>query len=81
MLDAYPRCIHEVRNMRRTVVIDDKLLEEAQRVLGTRGVRDTVETGLREAIRRRRLEELRRSLGTVDLDLTPEELARLRDEA
>ncbi len=67
--------------MRRTVVIDDKLLEEAQRVLGTRGVRDTVETGLREAIRRRRLEELRRSLGTVDLDLTPEELARLRDEA
>lgn len=66
--------------MRRTVVIDYKLLEEARRALGTRGVRDTVEAGLREAIRRRRLEELRRSLGTVDLDLTPEELARLRDE-
>lgn len=44
---------------RRTVVIDDKLLEEAQRVLGTKGIRDTVEVGLRETIRRRRLEELR----------------------
>jgi Arc/MetJ family transcription regulator len=66
--------------MRRTVVIDDKLLEEARRVLGTRSIRETVEAGLREAIRRRRLEELRRSLGKVELDLTPEELARLRNE-
>jgi hypothetical protein len=66
--------------MRRTVVIDDKLLEEARRVLGTKGVRDTVETGLKEAIRRHRLEELRRSLGKVDLALTSEELARLRNE-
>jgi Arc/MetJ family transcription regulator len=65
--------------MRRTVVIDDKLLEEARQVLGTRGVRDTVEAGLREAVRRRRLEELRCSLGKVELNLTPEELARLRD--
>ena len=66
--------------MRRTVVIDDKLLEEARRVLGTKGVRDTVEAGLKETVRRSRLEELRRSLGKVDLDLTPEELARLRND-
>jgi Arc/MetJ family transcription regulator len=66
--------------MRRTVLIDDELLEEARRVLGTRGIRDTVETGLRETIRRYRLEELRRSLGKIELDLTPEELIRLRDE-
>ena len=65
--------------MRRTVVIDDNLLEEARRVLGTKGVRDTVEVGLRETIRRYRLEELRRSLGKIDLDLTSEELGRLRD--
>ncbi len=67
--------------MRRTVVIDDKLLEEAREALGTRGVRETIEAGLREVIRKRRLEELRRSLGTVELDLTPEELERLRNEA
>ncbi|HLB12303.1 MAG TPA: type II toxin-antitoxin system VapB family antitoxin [Dehalococcoidia bacterium] len=66
--------------MRRTVVIDDRLLEEAREALGTRGVRDTIEAGLREVIRKRRLEELRRSLGTIELDLTPEELERLRDE-
>ena len=66
--------------MRRTIVIDDELLEEARGVLGTRGIRATVEAGLREAVRRRRLEELRRSLGKLDMDLTPEELARLRDE-
>ncbi len=66
--------------MRRTVVIDDNLLEEARRVLGTKGIRDTVEAGLREAIRRYRLEELRHSLGTVELDLTREELSRLRKD-
>jgi len=66
--------------MRRTVVIDDDLLEEAQRALGTRGIRETIETGLREAVRRKRLEQLRRSLGTFDLDLTPEELEKLRNE-
>ncbi len=66
--------------MRRTVVIDDKLLDEAREVLGTRSIRETLEAGLREVVRRRRIEELRRSLGTIDLDLTGEELARLRDE-
>jgi Arc/MetJ family transcription regulator len=65
---------------RTTVVIDERLLEEAQKVLGTKGIRDTIEAGLREAVRRGRLMELRRSLGTFDLELTPEELARLRDE-
>ena len=65
--------------MRRTVVIDDALLDDAQRLLGTKGIRDTVEVALREVIRRYRLEELRKSLGTVELGLTSQELARLRD--
>ncbi|MBI2909590.1 MAG: type II toxin-antitoxin system VapB family antitoxin [Chloroflexi bacterium] len=65
---------------RRTVFVDDKLLQEARELLGTRGIRATIEAGLREVIRRRRLEQLRRSLGTMDMDMTPEELERLRDE-
>lgn len=65
--------------MRRTVVIEDTLLDDAQRLLGTKGIRDTVEGALREVIRRYRLEELRKSLGTVELGLTSEELTRLRD--
>lgn len=65
--------------MRRTVVIEDTLLDDARRLLGTRGIRDTVEVALREVVRRYRLEELRKSLGTVELGLTSEELTRLRD--
>ena len=65
--------------MRRTVVIEDTLLEDAQRLLGTRGIRDTVEAALREVIRRNRLEKLRNSLGTVELGLTSEDLTSLRD--
>ncbi len=65
--------------MRRTVVIEDTLLADAQRLLGTRGIRDTVEEALRQVIRRYRLEQLRKSLGTMDLGLTSEELTRLRD--
>ena len=65
--------------MRRTVVIEDTLLEDAQRLLGTRGIRDTVEEALREVIRRNRLEKLRNSLGTVELGLTSEDLTTLRD--
>jgi len=61
------------------VVIEDTLLEDAQRLLGTRGIRDTVEEALREVIRRNRLEKLRNSLGTVELGLTSEDLTRLRD--
>jgi Arc/MetJ family transcription regulator len=66
--------------MRRTVVIDDGLLEEARETLGTASIRATIEAGLREAIRRRRLASLADALGTVDLDLTSFELERLRDE-
>lgn len=65
--------------MRRTVVIEDTLLEDTQRLLGTRGIRDTIEEALREVIRRNRLEKLRNSLGTVELGLTSEDLTRLRD--
>ena len=65
--------------MRRTVVIEDTLLDDAKRLLGTSGIRDTVEEALREVIRRYRLEQLRKSLGTMDLGLTSEELTRLRN--
>ena len=65
--------------MRRTVVIEDALLDAARLLLGTSGIRDTLEEALRAVIRRYRLEELRKSLGTLDLGLTSEELIRLRD--
>ena len=45
---------------RTTIELDTELLDEARRILGTSGIRDTVETALRElarADRRRRLAE------------------------
>ena len=66
--------------MRRTVIIGNTLLMDAQRVLGTSGIRDTVEEALRQVIRRDRLEQLRNSLGTINLGFTFEELTRLREE-
>ena len=65
---------------RTTIVLDDDLLNEARAALGTTGIRETVEASLREAIRRRRLTELREALGTIDLDMTLDELLRLRRE-
>lgn len=65
--------------MRRTIVIEDNLLIDAQRLLGTNGVRDTVDKALREVIRKNRLEQLRKSVGKMDLGQTSEELTMLRD--
>ncbi|MBI4311312.1 MAG: type II toxin-antitoxin system VapB family antitoxin [Chloroflexi bacterium] len=66
--------------MRRTVVIDDDLLEEAKEEFGTKGIRETIETAMREAIRRRRLDEVRRSIGKKMISLTAEELEKMRED-
>ena len=64
--------------MRHTVVIDDELLAETTKALGTSTIRETIEAALREALRRRRLEEFRASLGAWDYDVTDEELEQWR---
>ena len=63
-----------------TVVIDDKLLDEAMRVSGAKTKKQAITTGLKELIRRKNLEALRQELGTYDLALSLEELENLRDE-
>ncbi len=64
--------------MRTTLDIDKSLLEEAVERLGTRTKRQTVETALREAIASRKRQELRGLLGSFDLDLTRDDLERMR---
>ncbi len=61
-----------------TVVIDDKLLEKAVKVIGAKSKREAIEEGLKELVRRRNIEALRKELGTFDLDLTLEKLEELR---
>ncbi len=53
-----------------TVVIDEKLLENADRVADVKTKREAIEAGLRELIRRAGREMLRKEPGSFDLDLT-----------
>ena len=62
-----------------TVFIDEKLLQQAMEKIGAKTKKQTIEAGLRELIRHKEREALRRELGTYDLDLDLETLQRLRD--
>lgn len=68
--------------MRTTVVIDDALLKEAMSVIRAKTKREAIEAALREMVRKKNLEVFREELkqGKYDLDLTLEELERLRSE-
>jgi len=63
-----------------TVVIDDSLIKEAMELIGVKTKRKAIEIGLKELIKSRHRENLRKELGTYELDLTYEELMKLRDE-
>jgi Arc/MetJ family transcription regulator len=62
-----------------TVIIDDKLLDEAMRVSGAKTKKQAITTGLQELIRRKKLEALRQELGTFDLAISLEDLEKLRN--
>lgn len=62
-----------------TVLIDEKLLRDAMESIGAKTKKQTIEAGLRQLIRHREREALRKELGTYDLDLDLETLERLRN--
>ena len=73
------RIYSEAMKRRTTIVIDDDLVGQAREVLGTKGLKETIEAALDEvvktALRRRLMERLRTGRG---LDLGPEILAEIR---
>lgn len=66
--------------MRTTLDIDRDLLEDAVRAIGAGSKTEAIEVSLREAIAARRRRELIDALGTFDLELSWEELHRLRED-
>jgi len=64
---------------RTTVLIDEGLLEEAIKATGARSKREAIEKGLRSLVRWYNRETLDTELGTFEIDLTLEDLERLRD--
>jgi Arc/MetJ family transcription regulator len=67
----------EDANMKTTIEIDQRLLRQAQKTLGTDTIKGTVEASLRTVIQRSQLAKLADALGTIPLDLTP---SRLRSQ-
>ena len=65
---------------RTTLDIDKVLLEEALAVAEASTKKGVIEEALREFVRARRIESLRRRLGNFDLGLTYEELRRMRED-
>lgn len=62
--------------MRTTLDLPDELLEEARRLLGFKSKTDTVVLSLRELVRKRRVEELKDLLGSIELDIDTAESRR-----
>ena len=60
--------------MKTTIDIDPKLLKEARKALGTTTIKGTVDASLRAVLRQRQLQALADALGTIPLELTPDQL-------
>lgn len=63
-----------------TVVIDEKLLEEAKKAIGTSTIKDTVNESLRIVGRQAKLMKLASLQGSGFIDLTQEELEEMRKD-
>lgn len=66
--------------MRKTTVwIDEELLRQAMAAIGARSKKEAIEVGLRNLVRQRDIEALRKELGTFDIELTLNELEQSRN--
>ena len=64
--------------MRTTLDLDEQLLADARRLTKSKTKKAVIEEALREFVRARRIEQLRKMIGTDAIDLTPEDLRRMR---
>jgi Arc/MetJ family transcription regulator len=55
--------------MRTTLDLPENLVDEARRHLGFKSKTDTVIVALQDLVRRRRIEDLKSLLGSVNLDI------------
>lgn len=63
---------------RLTLEIDGELMREALEVSSAGTKTGVIEQALREFVRSQRIEQLRKMIGTYEIDLTPEDLRRMR---
>lgn len=63
-----------------SVTLDEKLLEEAQKASGKRIKREVIEEALKELIRKKMRQEAIKHGGTIKIDLSIEDLMKMREE-
>ena len=63
-----------------TVVIDEQLLEQAIEAAGARSKKEAIEAGLKTLIKQHNRDALRTDLGTFEIDMSLNDLERLRDD-
>ena len=61
-----------------TVLINEQLLKAAMEAVGARSKKEAIDAGLRSLVRQWNREALRKELGTFEIDLSLNELERLR---
>ncbi len=66
--------------MRMTITVDKELLEEAQTLLGKKVKKHVIEEALRELVRKKRREQAIEHAGKIKIDITVDELLKLRKE-
>jgi len=66
--------------MRTSIYIDDKLIEEAQKLTSVKTKKALIDLSLKELVRRKRLEHLISLYGTNPIDLTLKELEEYRED-
>ncbi len=63
-----------------TVVLDNELIEKALSTTNLKTKKEVIERGLKELLRMKNRELLRKELGTFDIDLSLDELKKRRSE-
>ena len=62
-----------------TVFIDEQLLQAAMNAIGVRTKKEAIRAGLETLVNGHQRKSLQKELGTFDLDLSLQELERLRN--
>ena len=62
-----------------TVLIDEQLLQAAMDAIGVRTKKEAIRAGLETLVNGHQRKSLQKELGTFDLDLSLQELERLRN--
>ena len=66
--------------MRTTIDLDDDLVKEAMDLLGVKTKRAAIQRSLQEVIRRERRNRLKDRFGSLDLQLTLNDLEKMRED-